>query len=769
MLTFFTFTIRYRWIILILMTLITIAAGAMITRGIVSTTIGGMFLGENPRYQQYLERVSIFGSNEAMIVAFEDEEVLSPKSQDKLKKAVKQIKSIPLISSVRSVLDVQQIKSNEDGLTISTYADDALQNPASAKEIQEQLTKDPMAGDLFISKDGSFSTVLIELDAKADIAAEKGPEIINRVRKAFEDNGYESSNIHLVGMPATLSAVIQETNFNIQKLFPIVCLVLFITVWIMFRRFWPVVLTLTVSLIAVIWTVGFSVLLDRHISILTSMVPPVIMIISFSDVVHLCSAYLLELGRGKTKKEAIFASGSDVGKACLLTSVTTFFGFVAMSFVPAPIFRQMGVVLGFGVSVALLIAVTLVPIIFSFMRKPKPWRVGSTGKVQDFLDRFLSASARISNNRPWTVIFTFAVFIVACVIGLTNLRIDTDFVKRLDENHPVRVDSRLFMAHFPGANMLDVFIETPEKDGLLDPELFEQIALYQDTLSKQPGVSRVFSLVDLVEMIHEKLNDGEKDAGRLPKSRAALAQYLLLFEMSGGEELERLVDFSRKTMRMTMQMPEEAVRITAQAGITAEKLVPEPVAKKAEVQVSGLMFLMGWWLDNILVGQRRGLAFAFLAISIMMIIGLRSIRVGLWSMLPNTLPLLALGAYLGIFYDQTDSDLLALAMIAIGIGVDDTIHFLMRFRIEFQRQDDIKSAIERTFHFSGRGIIITTVILVAGFMPFMLSDYMSLWFMGSLLPLTLVVALVGDLFLAPALVRVGAMRFSIDETKNDRE
>ena len=757
---FFQFTIRYRWIILVLMALVTVAAGAMISRGIVATTIGGMFLGEDPRYHRYLERVSEFGSSEAMIVVFEDEKILSAVSQARLIKAVNQIKKIPLIVSVRSVLDVQNIQSSEQELVISPYADLALKNPEAIKEIQQQLANDPLGGGLFISKDGKYSTVLVELDAEADIAAEQGPAIVNNVRKAFLESGYNEGNIHIVGMPATLAAVIQETNFNIQRLFPIVCLILFITVWIMFRRFWPVVLTLTVSFIAVIWTIGFSVLLDRHISVLTSMIPAVIMIIAFSDVVHLCSAYLLELGRGKSKKEAIFASGSDVGKACLLTSATTFFGFVAMSFVPAPAFRHLGIVLGVGVGVALLIAVTLVPIFFSFMREPKPWRIGSTGKVQDFLDRFLSASAGISNNHPWKVIIVFAIFITICIVGLTQLRIDTDFAERLDKDHPVQVDSRFFMEHFPGANLLDVFIETPEKDGLLDPELFKQIALYQDTLEKQPGVSRVFSLVDLVETMHRKLNEGDEQAGRLPKSREALAQYLLLFEMSGGEEMERLVDFSRTTMRMTMQMPEEAVRVTAVSGLKAKESAPALVNKKARVEVSGLMFLMGWWLDSILAGQRRGLGFAFLAISIMMMIGLRSIRVGLWSMLPNMLPLLALGAYMGIVYDTTDSDLLALAMIAIGIGVDDTIHFLMRFRIESQRQTDIKTAIERTFHFSGRGIVITTIILVAGFAPFILSDYLSLWFMGSLLPMTLIVALVADLFLAPALVRVGAIRFS---------
>jgi predicted RND superfamily exporter protein len=143
----------------------------------------------------------------------------------------------------------------------------------------------------------------------------------------------------------------------------------------------------------------------------------------------------------------------------------------------------------------------------------------------------------------------------------------------------------------------------------------------------------------------------------------------------------------------------------------------------------------------------------------MMCIGLRSLRVGLWSMIPNLLPLFALGGYLGLFWDYVDSDVLAVSVIAIGIGVDDTIHFLMRLRLESRRQPDTAAAIEQTFRYSGRGIVITTVVLVLGFSVFATSDYLSMYMLGTLLPLTLVVALVADLFLVPALVALGAIRF----------
>jgi hypothetical protein len=170
-------------------------------------------------------------------------------------------------------------------------------------------------------------------------------------------------------------------------------------------------------------------------------------------------------------------------------------------------------------------------------------------------------------------------------------------------------------------------------------------------------------------------------------------------------------------------------------------------------------YLLGDWLDDVVRGQRNGLLVSLAVIALMMVVALRSWRVGLLSMIPNVLPLLAIGGWIGWTWDQVDSDTLIPAILAIGIGVDDTIHFLVRYRVEAARSEDVRAALDRTFRFAGRAIVMTTVILVVGFAPFALSDYFTTRLFGTLLPLSLAVALLADLLLVPALVTVGAMRF----------
>jgi predicted RND superfamily exporter protein len=759
MTAYLRFVIRHRWPVLLALLLVTGAAGYSASRGIVASSMGRMLLGEHPGYQRYLERSKDFGNNDFIIVSVAEPEALSPAAQERLSGACRAVAALQGVSDVRSVLDVQDIRGTADGISVQTFAAEAARRPGEAGRILERLKDDPLAGGLFVSRDGRHTAVAVELEASAELAAEKAPALLSAIEKAFRTAGYDPDALGFVGTPTNIAAIVSETNFNIGRLFPLVCAIMLLTVWMMFRRLWPVGVSMAVALIAVIWTMGVSVLLDRYLTIMASIIPSVILIISFSDVIHLCNAYLLELDRGLSKEEAILAAGSEVGAACLLTSVTTFAGFISLSMVPAPIFRHTGMVLAFGVSAALLIAVTLVPIVFYLLPRPGRWRVEGANRVQALLDAFLRTMDRITRRHPGLIALGFAAAATLSAYGVTRLNVETDLAGRLSEDHPHRVDRDFFRDRFAGANMVDIFIKAPREGGLLQGELFNRVARYQNALQAERGVERTYSLVDLVEKIHREFTRGDRNAERLPSTPGALAQYLLLFEMSGGSDLDRSIDFDRSTMRMTLTLPGEGVLHTRAVGERAAALAKTYLRDAASVEISGLSYLMGEWLEEIVAGQRRGLGLAIAAITVMMVLGLGSVRAGLWSMVPNMLPLLVLGGTVGLLWDRVDSDVIAVAMIAIGIGVDDTVHFLMRLRLESRRRPDLSGAISRTFEYSGRGIVITTVILALGFAPFAASDYLSIYMMGTLLPLTLLVAFLADVALVPALVRLGAIRF----------
>lgn len=797
------FILRNRWSVLCGLVLMTVASAWMMSQGIVASSLGRMFLGEHPAYARYLERVKDFGSDEIIVVGYETRNPLLPAEQARLRPVLREIERLPLVADTRSVLDAQWTEGDGEALRVHSYAGVARRDPGESAALIDRMETDPFAAGLLISSDGQAAAVVIELAAGSDRPVERLPEMMEGFVAAFEAGGFEREALHVVGLPATVGAVIDTTYWNFKTLFPVVCVVLLLAVWVMFRRLWPVFIAFTVAGVAVVWTMGFAVLLDRHVSVLVSTVPAVILVISFSDVIHLVSAYLLELGARRSKGDAILAAGTDVGIACLWTSATTFVGFVALALVPTPIFRQLGLVLGVGVGGSLLIAVTLVPILFSLLPAPVATFGGAVGGASgaaprpDRLGRVLERVAAVSRRQPRQVVAFFGLMTIAAVIAATHVHVETDFAERLDGDHRVRQDMRWFQERFAGASTLDIYVSAETSEGLLQPELMRRLDLLQRRIAEMPGVTRVVSLVDLFKEVHGALHAGEatgaaSGASRLPGSVAALAQELLLFEGAGGDGIERLIDFERRRLRVVVTLSHEQVRETFEAGqralaaardlfgpeapLLTERLVvedaPEPPGvvhsrsreaivsgAAVEIEASGLLYLMGDWLQEIVTAQKRSLLYAFFFITLMMIMALRSLRVGLWSMLPNLFPILALAGWLGLTWDAVDSDVMGLAVIALGIGVDDTIHFLVRLKREWARAESMEQALARTFHFTGRGIVITTLILAVGFAPFYAANYLSVRVMGNLLPMTLVLALVADLFLVPALVQLGWIRF----------
>ncbi len=746
--------------VLIVVGLVTVLAGLSASRGVLGSTIGRLFLGESPAWQRFLERADRFGGDETIIIGFEAPDLLSPPSRDRLDRITARISEWPEVARVLTALDARRIEFRGGQLRAEPYADDidALDGPARAALLDE-LRQDPFVGGNLLARQGPGTAVVIELVSDPDRRAEEGPRLLDRVRAVFAEEGIPRDRQYVVGQIAAVSALVVQTEVVLMRVLPFTAILLLLSVWLLFHRLWPAVLSGGVSIVAVIWTAGLAVQLDRQVSIMMALVPAVILIVAFSDVVHLASAYLVELGHGKSKDEAILDAAEDVGRACFFTSLTTFVGFVGLSFVPTPVFRLTGVVLGFGVAVALLIAMTVVPVLFSLTPTPAPLRSGATSRVQRTLDRALGGLQGVATRRPWRVIAFFGLLTAGGLYVGSGMTIETDIVDRMGEESELKRSVDWFEASFAGTNMVDIYVEAPETDGLYDPARFERLVRWQAALEEHPLVDDAQSWLDVMVTVHRAMTRGREGFGPQPTTREQLAQYMLLFEMADGREvLEQVIDFDRKLMRVRLRVGGNGFRESESVGDAAMALAGEHLGAEIAVEPTGMSYLLGDWLDSIINGQRLGFAVSTGTIAIMMIIALRSVAAGLWSMIPNLFPLLMLVAWAGT-RDTIDSDIFVVLLIAVGIGVDDTVHFLVRLRSEVERGTDRRLAIDRTFDFAGRAIAMTTVILTAGFLPFATSSYFSTRMLGTLLPACLILALLVDLLLVPAMASVGLIRF----------
>ena len=753
--------LRRRALVLAGVVLVSVLAAASASRIQVGRSFGDQFFGDRPEYAYYLQRTDAFANDELIVVGLEDPEALTPAGLQRLRGAVEAVEALPFAERVFSVLSAKRLRGAEGELQVTSWADELAAAPERTPEILAELAADPFSAGLLVSRDGQRLAVVIELTRDPERVPEESPRLSDQVGACFHGAGYAPRAVHRAGFLPAVAESVRQVSVNLTVITPVVCVVLLLTVWILFRCLWPAALALGVAGLAALWMMGLLVAIQPRLSVMISMAPPVIIVVAFSDVVHLCSAYLLELGGGRSQREAIVATGSDVGRACLLTSATTFVGFLGIALAPTPVMRTLGLGLGFGVGVALLLALTVVPVLLSLFRAPKPLRRGTTGKAHAGLDRLLAACERLSWRRPRLVCAGFGLMLALSVWGLSLARMDIDMARRFDEDSPLTVATDWFERHFEGTNSFDLYVEAPEPGGLLDPGRLARVAALEEGVEALDGVAGAWSLLDVLRSVHAAIAPDLAAGAALPDSREAIAQYLLLFESAGGGDLEQLVDFDRRELRMVVRMRSGGTRATAATGEAARELGERLFDDGTEVRATGLNYLLGYFFEEILSGQLRGLAASFLAVMLMMMLGVRSARAGAVSMLPNALPVLALGGAVGLLYDQVDTDVIMLGILAVGIGVDDTIHFLVRYRLELGRHGDHAEAVRGTFAYAGRAIVMTTVILVLGFLPCAGSGFSTMRLFGTLLPFSLVVALLADLLLVPALVRLGPLRLRV--------
>ena len=753
---FIEFLLRYRYAMLAVLLLVTAGFAATLPRAIIATNFAELFFSADEEFDRYLERTAEMTNDHMMLIGIETEHPLALETLDKLQLAVPRIESLPEVRQVASVLSAGKLLDEDDELHVYRYVEEVQANPERQHEVMAALLDNPLWSGVVVSKEGRHLSLLVELHADNDRQAEAERDFLDAVRGILTDAGFDEQGLYYGGSSPVMAEMFNQVYRNLTRIFPVVAFGLFLIGFIMFRKLWPVIITLTVAFLAVVWTSGFSLLIDPEVNLFLSVVPVIILVISFADVIHLCSAYMLELSTGKSKREAILASGADVGAACLFTSLTTFVGFTALAFVPSPVMQQFGMVLGFGVGATLLIAITLVPIIFSFMQTPPPQPRVTSGK--DWITQMLLGSEKFAVRRPWVVVGISIAVVILSGMGMKNLVIDASMLERFSSNNMIRQGADFFEEHFAGTSTMSVFLDSVDDADMLDPDRFAAMAAFQAKLAESPHVDQIVSFVDLMEQTHLEMREPD-DTSRLPQTRAEMAGYLMLYELAGEGNIDQLLTNDRRTMQMVIRTSESTFRQAYAMGQDIRIAGAEVFGDSVRIEPGGLLYFLGRWLDELVDGQKRGLLFSILTITLMMIIGLRSLRVGLASMLPNLLPLIVLGGVLGFVWDTADSDTLIVAMIAIGIGVDDTIHFLMRYRIEAQRTRDQAVAIQDTFHFAGRAIMITSIILVVGFVPLMMSDYRSFILLGSLLPMTLVVALLANIFVVPALIKLGLMRF----------
>ncbi|MBU0552450.1 MMPL family transporter [Myxococcota bacterium] len=764
------FTLRHRFIVLTLVALLT---GLFIKITLSLPMMTGLkdILPNDARMAAHDLARARFGGDETILIAAEAEDHFTVEGLARIEAYTEALEEHPLIERVLSISNANWIRREDGGLKTSPYlemedpqairaallGDDLVVGALLSEDArvviwviqlipsEPHLMKDPWIGDYVREALAGIPGQRLDTEEGARRALDVAKNFMSDALYALADKaGYPK--IHLSGFPALFGALITETERNIRVLLPLTLVAIGLILIVILRRPSEVLLPILCVLPATAWTMGIGGLTFGHIGLMSSIAPVMVLVVGMSDVVHLMTQYRHELARGLDVEGAIRVAFREVGAACALTSFTTLIGFGSMLFLPLPHIRELGFFSGVGVVIAFLLAFTLTPPLLSLAPAPVGGPVNDAG-----LSRGLGRWGGWVNAHARLIVVLGGALSVLSVAAAFTIKVENSLLVRLDEAHPLRLASGVIRGATGANGEVEVIIDGGAPDAFKDPQRLAALATLQAQIKDVERVGGVRSAVDILRRLQAAM---DPEGPPLPSTPQRIAEYLLLFEMAGGD-FEGLLDASGQHARLAVRLPD----VTAEEGnalaLRFEALAASVLPASMRATAGGLPLLTARAAPIIIEQSMRGLGGALLVIAVLLGLLFRSVRVAFLSVVPNLAPVAIAALAVIVTLPQFDADALIFLTICVGIAVDDTIHFLSRYRIERGKGLERDAAVIRTLEEAGSGIVRTSVILGAGFLVVLSSDYTGVRMVGVLLPITLLFAVALDLSFVPALAKLG--------------
>ena len=758
---FSSWVIRWRWFI-ILATVLGVLFTASGASNIVFSSNYRVFFAEgNEQLNAFETLQNTYTKSDNVII------VMTPKdgnafSQPYLK-AVHQVTDaawqLPYSTRVDSLTNFQHTRAEEDDLIV----EDLVENPDSLNAVQLQYIKEvalnePLLKKRLVSEDARIS--LINVTAQMpELAEDEVPTLVKKARELVTSMEMTHPNIEfrLTGTVMLNNAFGEMAQKDMSQLMPIMMLVIIVVLGVMLRSIPGTLATVTVIIMSILTAMGLFGWLGWTLSPPSASAPTIIMTMAVADCVHILVTFLHGMRNGHTKEEALKESIRLNLQPVFITSLTTALGFLSMNFSEVPPFRDLGNTVALGVSAAFFLSVVFLPALMMVL----PVRV----KVQPEQDSQIMSklSEFVINNRSRLLWGTVALTIGMVALSSKN-QVNDEFVKYFDTNTSFRQDTDYLAENMTGMYTIDYSLESPFPEGISHPKFLQDISNFAQWLRTLPEVEHVYTLGDTFKRLNKNMNGDQESFYKLPDNNELAAQYLLLYEMSlpYGLDLNDQIDINKHATRVVVTTKNFSSRKT----LTLENKINNWLSENTQIRTHyaaspNLMFShIGKRNVSSMIG---GTLIALFFISLILIMALRSLKLGIISLAPNLIPAgMAFGVW-AIFNGDLGISLASAVGMTLGIVVDDTVHFLSKYqRARKELGKSAEEAVRYAFSTVGVALWVTTLVLVAGFAVLAASDFSMNAHMGIFTALTIAIALIIDFLFLPALL------ISVEKQKNEK-
>ncbi len=766
--------------------------GAGFFRLEVDTSTKGLLRADDPTLITYQKFADQFGRDDLIVVGIESENIFDPLFLKRLKALHQDLtEKVPLVMDVTSLINVRSTRGEADGLVVEGFLDEIPADPARLAALKKRALADPFYRNLFLSEDGRMTVILIALETYSRIGLPQTGAGVEETLSGFgeeekqepgaqepppkrtllteEENRLAVTAIRAViakhrtpdfrpilAGARVVSEVLKRLMIkDIYVFLSIAVAAMSLILFLMFRRLSGVILPLFVVLLGMSSTLGLMGLFHEPIKIPTMILPSFLLAVGLGGAVHILALFYREYDRHGDKKEAVVWAMGHSGLAVAMTSLTTAAGLA--SFITAEIapIAALGLFASFGVLLALVYTLTLLPALIGLLPLARRIRPPGADKGPGFT-RFLDFITDFSVNHARAVTIIGLVLVLVSLAGMTRIHFSHDVLAWLDESMEVRKATEKLDRDLKGTVVLELVLDTGRENGLHDPDFLKKMDLLARELEAGRWgdlyVGKVSSLVLVLKEIHRALNENRPEFYAVPDDPRLIAQELLLFENTGSDDLEEVVDSTFREARLSIKVPWRDTLEYVPFLADVEKRVERIFGDSVEATVTGMMTLFARTFSGAMRSALRSYVVALVVITLMMILLIGRLRLGLLSMLPNLTPILITAGLMGWFGMPFDMSTMLVFSVAIGLAVDDTIHFMHNFRSYYDRTGEAREAIRATLRTAGRAMLVTSMVLSLGFFVFMLASIKNVFYFGLLTGIAVIMALLADFFMAPALM-----------------
>ncbi|MGR5445635.1 efflux RND transporter permease subunit [Vibrio jasicida] len=730
---------------------------------VIFATIGGknlyfrgdyniFFDGTNKQLLAFDEIQTTFAKtdNLAIVVAPDNNDVFTPATLQLIQNLTNDSWQVPYSSRVDSIANYQHTEAFEDDLLVEDllYEDYELTPDRIAKVKQISLTEPVLKGAL-ISEKGDVTVVNItvqlpEVDKTAEV--QEVMSHINAMLERYQQN-YPNVEFHKAGIIAMNYAFMTAAQEDSSTLVPTMLLVILVFLTIMLRSFLSVVATLIVIIGSVMATMGLSGWAGMFLSTATVNVPTLVMTLAVADCVHVITTMRQSMQNGFSKAHSIERSVSLNFIPILITSVTTAIGFLMMNMSDSPVLRDFGNLSALGVMIACFLSVTLLPALLKLLPinvKQTP----SNGK-SDFMDKL--GDFVVTHRKALLPASVLVIAVSASLIPLN--RVNDESVKYFDNRSDFRQAADFMEARISGMTNISIAIKTNESQGIADPVFLNAIGGFTDWLRIQPETDHVATLADVYKRLNKNMHGDDESYYALPQNRELAAQYLLLYEMSlpYGLDLNNQINVDKSSIKMVLTVD----NLGSVELVDLENRIYAWFADNApqyEVVASSPSLMFAHIGETNMASMLSTLPITLVLISALLIFALRSLKLGLISLVPNIAPAVIGFGLWALISGEINLGLSVVVTLTLGIVVDDAVHFLSKYQRARKEGQTAEQAVRYAFHTVGRALWITTVVLVAGFSVLAMSSFRLNADMGQLSAIVIFIALVVDFLFLPTLL-----------------